>query len=79
MKKILFSLVFTMIAIQLVAQTPKPKVDTAKKPVKMPYVVPQGNMPMRVIVPKYSGPMPVAKPDSNKAVNKSKDTKKTNR
>ena len=69
---------FTVIAIQLVAQTPKAKVDTAKKPDKMPYVVPQGNMPMRVIVPKYTGPMPVAKPDSNKSMNKSKGTTKTN-
>ena len=68
---------FTVIAIQLVAQTPKAKVDTAKKSNKIPYVVPQGNMPMRVIIPKYTGPMPVAKPDSNKAVNKSKGTKKT--
>ena len=77
MKKILFPLIFTAISLQLMAQTPKAKVDTAKKSGKMPYAVPQGNMPMRVIVPKYTGPMPVAKPDSNKSVNKSKATKKT--
>lgn len=77
MKKILFLLMLTAISVKLMAQTPKAKVDTAKKTDKMPYAVPQGNMPMRVIVPKYTGPMPVAKPDSNKAVNKSKSTKKT--
>ena len=79
MKKILFLLMLTAISAKLIAQTPKNKVDTGKKPVKMPYVVPQGGMPMRVIVPKYTGPMPVAKPDSNKSVNKSKGTTKTQR
>lgn len=79
MKKILFLIAFIMIAALAKAQIQKQKVDTAKKQDKMPYAVPQGNMPMRVIVPKYTGPMPVAKPDSNKAVNKAKGTPKRQR
>ena len=77
MKKIFFLLAFIMIAAFAKAQTQKPKADTPKKAGSMPYAVPQGNMPMRVIVPKYTGPMPAAKPDSNKSVNKSKKTTKS--
>ncbi len=72
MKKILFLLMLTAIAVKLSAQTPKAKADTAKKQDNMPIVIPPGNMPMRVIVPKYNAPMPVVKPDSNNKANKSK-------
>lgn len=77
MKKILLLMIFTVVAIKLNAQTPKAKVDTAKKQDNMPMVMPSGNMPMRVIVPKYNAPMPVVRPDSNKAVTKPKTVPKT--
>ncbi len=76
MKKIFLLFTLSMIAVFAKAQT-KPKADTTKGRDKMPYAVPQGNMPMRVIVPKYNGTMPVVKPDTSKAVNKTKSTKKT--
>ncbi len=77
MKKIVFLLALSIIAFVAKAQTTKPKADTTKGRDKMPYAVPQGNMPMRVIVPKHNGTMPVVKPDTSKSVNKTKTIKKT--